>query len=106
MGEEKLKRTLRSGHLSAEEAARDEELRRKVQEEFPPARSGALPAADSISEALKKAIRESGRPVDEICRDAGVSQNLIDEFLSGRRGIQIAAADRLASVLGLKLTIA
>ncbi len=104
MSEERLKRIVRSGNLSPEEVARDEEIRRQVQQEFPPARS-LSPPADSISETLKRAIRESGRPPQQVANEAGVSQALIDQFLSGRRDIPMIAADRLASVLGLKLTV-
>lgn len=105
MGEDKLKRTFRSGHLSAEEVSRDRQLRRSLEDEFPPARPPSPPLPDSISETLKRAISESDRPVDEISGAAGVSQNMIAQFLSGQRDIPMAAADRLASVLGLKLTV-
>ncbi len=105
MGEEELRRTFRSEHLSAEEAARDRQLRRSVEEEFPPARPMSPPLPNSISETLKRAIHQSDRPMHEISRTAGVSQNLIAQFLSGERDIPVAAADRLASALGLKLTV-
>jgi hypothetical protein len=105
MGEEEPKRVIRTRHLSSEEVARDEEIRRKVQEEFPPARPMSPPAPDSISETLKQAIKQSGQPVSRISRDAGVSQTMVSQFLAGQRDIRMAAADRLASVLGLKLTV-
>ena len=36
----KFQRVFRSGHLTPEEVARDEDVRRKVQAEFPPAKPG------------------------------------------------------------------
>jgi hypothetical protein len=38
MEKRKLKRIIRTRHLTPEEVARDQEIRRKVQEEFPPKR--------------------------------------------------------------------
>ena len=105
MGAREFRRMNRCGGPSAEEVARDEEIRRKVQEEFPPARPASPPAPDSLVETLKRAIQQSGRPVLELAKEAGVSKNLVTEFLSGDRDIPITIADRLASVLGLKLTV-
>ncbi len=105
MGAREFRRMSRQGGLSAEEVARDEEIRRKVQEEFPPACTASPPAPDSLVETLKRAIQQSDRPVLELSKEAGVSKNLVTQFLSGDRDIPITIADRLASVLGLKLTV-
>ena len=105
MGAREFRRMNRCGGPSAEEVARDEEIRRKVQEEFPPARPASPPAPDSLVETLKRAIQQSGRPVLELSKEAGVSENLVTQFLSDDRDIPITIADRLASVLGLKLTV-
>ena len=105
MGARKFKRINRSGGRSPEEVAQDEETRRKVQEEFPPARPASPPAPDSLVETLKRAIQQSGRPVLELSKEVGASENLLTQFLSGDRDIPITIADRLASVLGLKLTV-
>ena len=101
----RLNRIDRCGGPSAEEVARDEEIRRKVQEEFPPARPASPPTPDSLVETLKRAIRQSDRPVLELAKEAEVSKNLVTQFLSGNRDIPITIADRLASALGLKLTV-
>ncbi len=105
MGEKKLQRVMRTGNLGPDEVTKDEEIRRKVQEEFPPACTISHPTPDSLSEILKQAIRESDRSIQEISRDAGVSQIMVEAFLSDRRDISTATADRLASVLGLKLKV-
>jgi DNA-binding phage protein len=98
----KFERMFRQGRLSAEEVARDEEVRRKVQAEFPPA---SLPssAAGQLSQTLRDALRSSDKSMYQIAQDAGVSQIVISRFLSGERDIRMATADKIAAVLGLKL---
>jgi len=105
MGKRKLQRVVRSGHLTPEEVAKDAEIRRQVQEEFPPARPLSPAAPDSMSESLRRAIERSDRSLHEIAREAGVSETMVSQFLSGQRDIRMATADRLANVLGLKLTV-
>ena len=99
----KLEREFRSRNLTPEEVARDEEIRRQVQEEFPPAKRGAAASTDSLSDALKQAIRSSDQSEYQIAKSAGVSQIVISRFLSGERDIRMATADKLADTLGLKL---
>jgi hypothetical protein len=104
MASKRLERIRRSGSVSPEQAARDRELRRKIHEEFPPARPASPPAPDSLSETLRRAIRESERSAYEIAKEAGISQIMISRFLSGERDIRLATADKLAGVLELTLT--
>jgi len=104
MGKKELKRLIRSGNLSKDQVAKDREIRRKVQEEFPPALTPPIP--HPISESLKRAIEESSLSVYEIAKRAHVSQIMISRFLSGERDIRMATADKLANVLGLKLLVA
>ena len=98
-----FERVFRDRPLTPEEFARDEEIRRKVRQEFPPARSGAAFRPDSLSDALREAIRGSDKSVYQIAREAEVSQIVISRFLSGERDIRMATADKLAETLGLKL---
>ena len=98
----KIERVFRDRRLSAAEVARDEEVRRQVQAEFPPAaRSGS--ASGRLSQALKDALRGSGKSIYQIAQEAGVSQIVVSRFLSGERDIRMATADKLAEALGLKL---
>ena len=101
MGKKDVERILRSKVLSGEEIARDREIRRKIQGEFPPKPRRAVP--DSLSEGLKRSIQASDLTVYEIAKRAGVSQIVISRFLSGERDIRMATADKLAEVLDLKL---
>lgn len=99
----RFERVFRDRKLTPDEDARDEELRRKVFQEFPPATSSAAAPSDSLSEALRQAIRESGKSIDEVAKDAEVSPIVIARFLSGERDIRMATADKLAAILGAKL---
>ena len=101
MSSKKLTRVRRPGRLPAKQLSRDRAVRRRVQEEFPPAQERLVPG--SVSEALKRAIEASGLTVYEIAKRAKVSQIIISRFLSGERDIRMATADKLARILGLKL---
>ncbi len=101
----KLQRQFRNRNLTPEEVAHDEEVRRKVTAEFPPARPRVSATPYSLSEALKQAIRESDKSEYQIAHLAGVSQIVISRFLSGERDIRMVTADKLADALGLQLGI-
>src|SRR5215203_5656332 len=100
----KLQRVFRDRHLTADEVAADRELREKVEREFPPKNAAHVAQHDSLSELLRRSIRESGRSVEEIAEGARVSPLLIARFVSGERDIHMATADRLARSLGLEVT--
>lgn len=97
------RRIRRSRNLTPDEAARDRELRRKIEAEFPPLRRASRRTGESLSAALKDAIQKSNRSVYQIAKDAGVSPIVVSRFLSGERDIRMATADKLADVLGLRL---
>ncbi|HEY7424136.1 MAG TPA: helix-turn-helix transcriptional regulator [Gemmataceae bacterium] len=98
----KIERVFRERRLSPEEVARDEEVRRNVQAEFPPvAPSGS--ASGRLSQALRDALQASEKSMYQIAQDAGVSQIVVSRFLSGERDIRMATADKLAEALGLTL---
>jgi len=101
----KLRRSFRKRKLAPEDVASDQEVRQKVNAEFPPARSSAPTAQHSLSDALKQTIRESDKSEYQIAQQTGVSQIVISRFLSGERDIRMATADKLAEALGLKLGI-
>src|SRR5438309_10037746 len=98
----KIERVFREGRLSAEEVARDEEVRRKVQAEFPPAAPSGS-ASGQLSQALRDALRASDKSMDQIAQDAGVAQIVVSRFVYGDRHIHMATADNMAHALGLNL---
>ena len=101
MAKQKLKRTFRTGNLSREQAARDAEIRRKVQMEFPPVESAIR--SPLLSDPLKKAIAQHRKSVRQLAEEACVSQVVLTQFLAGRRDLRLATAEKLAQVLGLRL---
>jgi DNA-binding phage protein len=101
MAKKVWKRVIRQGKLTAEQAARDRHLRRLIEAEFPPTSTRAIPG--SLSASLKKAMKRSPKTAYQLAKEAGVSQIMVSRFLSGKRDIRLATADRLAHALGLKL---
>jgi len=104
MAKKELRRVRRARHQSSAEVASDEAIRRKVRAEFPPV--GPEPLGNSLSVALKQAIRASTMSEYQIAKRAGISQIIVSRFLSGERDIRLATADKLAQALGMKLTVA
>jgi hypothetical protein len=101
MAGKKLKRVHRSGRLTPEQAARDRELRQKIQEEIPPLLRGNDPSV--LSEPLKQAITESRKSLEQLAKEAGIPEILIRRFLAGQGDLRLASADKLAHLLGLRL---
>jgi hypothetical protein len=98
----RIERVFRAHRLSAEQVTRDEEVRCKVQMEFPCA-VPTVSAPGRFSQALKEALQASDKSMYQIAQDAGVSQIVVSRFLSGERDIRMATADKLAEALGLKV---
>ena len=101
MAKKAVKHIYRTGRVSAQEAARYRELRRKIQEEFPPLEPE--PGAPILSEPLREAILHCGKSVRRLAKQAKVSEVVLQQFLDGQRDLRLATAERLAQVLGLKL---
>lgn len=104
MASKKLHRVTRTRQLTPEEVSRDEEIRRNVEAEFPPARPSQHSGAHGLSEALRIAIRKSGKSVYQVAKEAEVSPIVISRFLSGERDIRLGTADRVAAALGLAIS--
>ncbi len=57
----------------------------------------------TVSEALREAIRESGQSAREIERATGVHNGMLSRFLRDERGLSTPTVDKLANHLGLRL---
>ena len=101
MAKKTFKRRRRTDKLTAQEAARDQELRRKIEAEFPPLEAAS--ASPVLRDPLKEAIVQSAKSVEKLAQEAGVSQVLLAQFLAGQRDLRLATAEKLAGVLGLRL---
>jgi transcriptional regulator with XRE-family HTH domain len=59
--------------------------------------------AKSIVDQLQRAIRASGQTEYAIAKGSGVSQSIVNRFVSGQRGISLETAAKLAAYLKLDL---
>src|SRR4051812_32331340 len=59
--------------------------------------------ASSVSDQLRAAIVATGLTAYSLGKSAGVDAGMIQRFLNGERGLNLAAVDRLAAALGLRL---
>lgn len=57
----------------------------------------------TITNALKRAIAESGESLYRLAEDSGVDYAVLYRFAHGERDLYLATADRLAEYLGLEL---
>ena len=101
MAKKTVKHIYRTGRLSAQEVARNRELRRKIMEEFPPLE--ADPDSPVLRDPLREAIVQSGKSVRRLATQAKVSEIVLQQFLAGKRDLRLATAESLALILGLKL---
>jgi plasmid maintenance system antidote protein VapI len=62
-----------------------------------------VPIKKTIIDQLRKAIRDSGETNYAIAKGSGVSQSIIDRFVSGERGISLETASKLCEYLKLDL---
>ena len=59
--------------------------------------------AKSIVDQLRRAIRASGQTEYAIAKGSGVSQSIVNRFVSGERGISLETAAKIAAYLKLNL---
>jgi plasmid maintenance system antidote protein VapI len=58
----------------------------------------------SISEQLKKAVRDYDGSVYAVSKGARVAAPTLSRFMAGTRGIHVETVDKLAAFFGLELT--
>ena len=56
-----------------------------------------------LSEQLREAIAKAGVSRYEIAKQTGVSETTLCRFVSGERGISVAAMDAIGQYLGLSI---
>lgn len=62
-------------------------------------------ARPSITQQVKRAIRDSGMTRYEISQRSGVAEAVLSRFMNGETSMNLATLDRLASVLRLRITV-
>jgi hypothetical protein len=65
---------------------------------------GVKAGRPKMSEALRRAILESGLTLYRVSKDSGVSYAVLHRFIAGKRAVSMEALDRLCAYLGLRLT--
>lgn len=66
--------------------------------------SGIMPAMESVSAQLRRALLNCGEPMSTIADRTGINKSVLSRFLSSGREIRSDNLDRLCDYLGLKLT--
>jgi hypothetical protein len=62
-------------------------------------------AEDTFSGHLRQAVHRSGRLVREVATDAGISSEVLCDFLEGTRTLRSDVLDRLAQAVGATVAI-
>jgi transcriptional regulator with XRE-family HTH domain len=67
--------------------------------------SDIMVAMDSVrfSDQIREAVNASGMSRYAICKAIGLNQGAMSRFMSGKSGMSMAALDRLAELLGLRV---
>jgi transcriptional regulator with XRE-family HTH domain len=58
----------------------------------------------TLTDQIRSAVRESGLTCYQICKETGIDKASMSKFLSGQRGLSLAHLDKLAELLGLRIT--
>jgi plasmid maintenance system antidote protein VapI len=68
------------------------------------AAKGKNKQSGTMSETLRRAIKESGVTLYRVAKDSGVSYPTLHRFANHGGGLAMAAADKLCKYFGLKLS--
>jgi hypothetical protein len=84
--------------------------RKKIEEEIPEfaqrdARMQEAAAEDTLSGNLRRAIHRSRRPLRQIAGEAGISAELLCDFLEGERTLRSDVLDRLTQAAGVTISL-
>ncbi len=62
-----------------------------------------MPTKKNIIDQLRRAMRDSGESEYAIAKATGISQSIVNRFMSGERGISLETAASLCAYLRLDL---
>ncbi len=57
----------------------------------------------TLEKTIKKALNNIGKSVNSLAKESGVSQPILQRFLSGQRGLTLETAEKLCVFLDLEL---
>jgi hypothetical protein len=101
----KIERIVRTGKLSSEESARYDEIRAKVEQEFPTAPSRRKPVETGIGAEIHGIRKEKGLSWYNLARQAGIADAGIVRDIECARDGKLSDVEAIAKVLGLKLEL-
>lgn len=58
---------------------------------------------DKLTAALRRAIRDSGEPIQGLAKAAGIARMSLARFANGERSLRLDKAGKLAAYFGLEL---
>ncbi len=56
-----------------------------------------------LTDQIRDAVRKSKLSAYHICKETGIDKASMSKFLSGERGLSLAALDKLAALLKLRI---
>jgi len=59
---------------------------------------------ETMTDALRRAVRESGLSYYAICRETGLVEDSLSRFMRGKQSLRLDKADAVAKFFGLRLT--
>jgi transcriptional regulator with XRE-family HTH domain len=60
--------------------------------------------SDTITDQIRKAVKQSKLTQYEICRQTRIDGPSMSRFVNGQGGLSLANLDKLAALLGLRIT--
>jgi hypothetical protein len=100
----KITRRVTRGPLGAAEAKRQRQLRRKIQEEFPPAASRRFPK-DGLAARIRSAREAQGLTWYSVAKVAGIPNPSTVRDMELGRDTLVSNLEAVAKVLGLKIEL-
>lgn len=60
--------------------------------------------SDTLTDQIREAVKKSDLTQYEICRRTSINGASMSRFVNGRGGLSLANLDKLAELLGLRIT--
>jgi hypothetical protein len=98
-------RVVRQGRVSPQEAARLNEIRRKVMREFPPDPNRPRPATTGIGAQIRAARQSKGLTWYAVAKLASIPNPATIRDIEYGRDARLSNIEAVASALGLKLEL-
>jgi hypothetical protein len=105
MAKKKANRVFRQGRVSPQEAARLNDIRRKVMKEFPPASNRPRPATAGVGAQIRAAREAKGLTWYAVAKLASIPNPATIRDIEYGRDAKLSNIEAVATALGLKLEL-